>query len=98
MKAILRVHSVAVDETGCVEIRHALLDRGGAFGVGADQVVLLGRIPSGHGAGGGEHFIKIMMPRLLGICFRARRAGKGQNGDVRRGVRGYGGERWRKDQ
>ena len=28
---------------------------------------------------------------LLGICFRARRTGNGQNGDGRRGVRGYGG-------
>ena len=28
---------------------------------------------------------------LLGICFRARRAGDGQNGDGRRGVRGWTG-------
>ena len=27
---------------------------------------------------------------LLGICFRARRIGDGQNGDRRRGVRGSG--------
>ncbi len=35
--------------------------------------------------------------KLLGICFRARRTGDGQNGDRRRGVRGSA-ERYRRRQ
>ena len=37
-----------------------------------------------------------LLALLLGICFRARRIGDGQNGDRRRGVRGSGGREGRR--